>query len=187
MPPAWLCACNCRPQTLVGGRWKSRHKMPSMRQAFLCAHNVMSQTGPLQGFVLNFRRQTINQSTAGRGEKRSHWMPHMGHARKCAHNVMLLDKPAACCRPPLQDAVDELAASSKADGSLGNGTDRYLASAQDPGPPPEGAAWRTVRVKFPKYVSSSNICALGVRAGQFTCLNDIPRAQTQAHTLYRRQ
>ena len=53
-------------------------------------------------------------------------------------------------RPPLQDAVDELAAASAADGSLGNGTDRYLASAKDPGPPPEGAGWRTIRVKFPK-------------------------------------
>lgn len=51
--------------------------------------------------------------------------------------------------------MDELAAGSEADGSLGNGTDRYLASAQDPGPPPEGATWRSVRVKFPKYVSSS--------------------------------
>ena len=50
--------------------------------------------------------------------------------------------------------MDELAASSEADGSLGNGTDRYLASAQDPGPPPDGARWWTVRVKFPKYVSA---------------------------------
>ncbi len=73
----------------------------------------------------------------------------------CAHSLLPLTSCRVCHRPPLQDAVDELAAGSEADGSLGNGTDRYLASAQDPGPPPEGATWRSVRVKFPKYVSSS--------------------------------
>ena len=53
-------------------------------------------------------------------------------------------------RPPLQDAVDELAAQTAADGSLGMGTDRYLAATQPTGPPPHGAAWRTVRVIFPR-------------------------------------
>ena len=46
--------------------------------------------------------------------------------------------------------MDELAAQTAADGSLGVGTDRYLAATQPAGPPPQGAAWRTVRVKFPK-------------------------------------
>ena len=46
--------------------------------------------------------------------------------------------------------MDELAVQTASDGSLGVGTDRYLASTQLVGPPPQGAVWRTVRVKFPK-------------------------------------
>lgn len=52
------------------------------------------------------------------------------------------------CRCPLQDLVEELSAKALQEGALGLGTDRYMNSAKASAVLPDGADWRTVRVKF---------------------------------------
>ena len=44
--------------------------------------------------------------------------------------------------------MDELSAKAAQDGALGLGTSRYLDGAKTMAALPEGAEWRTVRVKF---------------------------------------
>lgn len=59
----------------------------------------------------------------------------------------------ASCRPPLQDVVDALSAKAMQEGALGLGTARYLDGAKSSATLPEGAQWRTIRVKFSRCAS----------------------------------
>ena len=68
--------------------------------------------------------------------------------------------PPAGRRTPLQDVVDALSAKAVQEGAMGLGTARYLDGAKTSATLPEGAHWRTVRVKFSRCAQCPEPCAV---------------------------
>lgn len=75
--------------------------------------------------------------------------------------------------------MDALSAKALQEGALGLGTARYLEGAKTSASLPEGAQWRTVRVKFPRCSLSlePNVCAEGVGAAEPQAEWPCPRAR----------